>query len=124
MNIRSIKKNSDEFIVMMESLGELKLDVICLSETWQIHDDSNFNISDYNLIHNRGVYNQNDGMIMYKKRDHTYTYEIVKLHDFYFLIVHLIISNKKIKVHWSIQTTPYKRESVHRRFRLSQRWSR
>lgn len=91
-NIRSIKKNFDELLVYMQET-KINLDVIVLSEVWNIEKVSDFNIPSYSIYHNESTFNQNDGLIVYIKNSinaqvtiHNFTetkvlYAILKFND-------------------------------------------
>ncbi|XP_044764413.1 uncharacterized protein LOC123320977 [Coccinella septempunctata] len=64
MNVRSIKKNFDEFLVLLSSFG-FEFDVLVLTETWRVEDVEQFGIPDYCVYYNNSTINQNDGVIMY-----------------------------------------------------------
>lgn len=87
LNIRSINKNFNEFLVMLEAMGKLRLDMIFLSETWNVVDENIFNIDGYDLIYSGGKYNQNDGMIVYIKKEYRYSCDIKKINDNTFILI-------------------------------------
>lgn len=64
MNIRSLCKNYDEFVVFLESLN-FSCDIIILTETWHIENIKDYNIVNYNMYYNESKFNQNDGVIIY-----------------------------------------------------------
>jgi len=68
LNIRSIKRNYDQLVVLLESF-KIKFDCIVLSETWEVEDINHFTIEGYNTIYNHGHYNQNDGVVVFVKRE-------------------------------------------------------
>lgn len=72
LNIRSINKNMDNLMVLLESL-KTEFHIIILSETWRINCTDNFNIKDYNIFYSEGNYNQNDGLVIYVKDKITVT---------------------------------------------------
>jgi len=49
MNIRSLKANIDELLLLLNSINH-RFDVIVLSETW-LNEDYDFTINDYVAIH-------------------------------------------------------------------------
>lgn len=64
LNIRSINKNFDELLILLETLKQ-NVDIIILSETWQINSTKYLNIPDFTIHYNHSKLNQNDGMIIY-----------------------------------------------------------
>ena len=73
-NIRSINKNFDEFRVVLSEVED-KFDIIVLSETWQIPDLSLYKLDNYNVLYNSGDINQNDGVVVYIKKQLNYEHE-------------------------------------------------
>lgn len=65
LNIRSLAKNFDELIILLNCLHESTFDVIVLSETFQIMETKFFNISNFTLYYNNGNINRNDGVVVY-----------------------------------------------------------
>lgn len=78
MNIRSIKKNFDELLILLTDLGS-DFDIIVLSECWI---QENFipktirNYNHYNTLHNQ---TQNDGVIVYIKNHVTHSVKEIKI---------------------------------------------
>lgn len=67
MNIRSLRKNFDELLLYLESVGVECLDVIVLSETWRVENLNDFMIPNFDILYNESHFNQNDGVIVYIK---------------------------------------------------------
>lgn len=65
LNIRSINKNFDELLILLESLHDINIDIIFLSETWNIKETKCYNIPGYELFYNNSKFNQNDGCLIY-----------------------------------------------------------
>lgn len=65
INIRSIKKNFDNLLLLIEQLKPYYNDIIILSETFQVENIDYFNIDGYRTYYNEAVYNRNDGMIVF-----------------------------------------------------------
>lgn len=65
LNIRSIKRNFDELNLLLESLGTNNLDIIILSETWQITSENYFKIPNFQMFYNNAKFNKNDGLLIY-----------------------------------------------------------
>ena len=76
VNIRSMYKNVDQFLVFLESL-QSNFDVIVMSETHYIYDCTDFNIPGYSIIFNESNRNRCDGCIMYIKPDIFLGHEIL-----------------------------------------------
>lgn len=76
LNIRSISRNYDAFVCLLEQLGS-DFDVIILTETHQINDEQLYSLEGYNLIYNNGYLNRCDGMIAYVKDYLQYKYNFV-----------------------------------------------
>jgi len=68
LNIRSLKRNFDQFVVLLESL-KIKFDCIVLSETWDVDDINHFAIDGYNAFYNHSHYNQNDGVVVFVRSE-------------------------------------------------------
>lgn len=97
LNIRSINKNFDEFLVFLEMIGKSQIDLIFLSETWKVDNEDIYNISGFNLIYSEGNYNQNDGIIAYIKEEYSYTHEIVRVSENSFILIKVNMCN----VYWN-----------------------
>ena len=95
-NIRSIGKNLEEFKCYMRQFTT-DIECIILTETWQVQDLDLCHMDGYDLIYNKGTFNQNDGVIIYIKSDLVYTHEIVQFPNNNKVIqLRLIYNNKKI----------------------------
>lgn len=66
VNIRSVYKNFDHFLVFLEST-EKDFDVIVMSETHTVHNICDFNITGYTLFSNNSALNTFDGCLVYVK---------------------------------------------------------
>lgn len=69
MNIRSLKKNFNEFLLYIESADVNDLDIIVLTETWQIEDVLDFSLPNFDILYNESHFNQNDGVVVCEKID-------------------------------------------------------
>lgn len=78
MNIRSIRKNGDEFFLMLEQTTE-KFDILVLTETFTVDDLYMFRKPGYNLAYSNGGINKNDGVIVYINDELDATHEIVNI---------------------------------------------
>lgn len=64
-NIRSIKKNFDNLILLLETFKLSFCDIIILSECFQVLSVNQFNIPGYDAFYSGGDYNRNDGVIIF-----------------------------------------------------------
>ena len=67
LNIRSVKKNFDNLILLLDNFNLDFNDIIVLSESFQICSNENFNIKGYETFYNDAKYNKNDGVIVLVK---------------------------------------------------------
>lgn len=65
LNIRSIKKNFENFLLFLETFGLKDLDVIVLGETRIINEIKNFTIPGFTNIYNESLNNQCDGVMVF-----------------------------------------------------------
>lgn len=79
LNIRSIRKNFNNLLVLLQAYNLYVCDIIILSECWQIIDDKNFNIEGYNIYYNQGQLNQNDSVVIYTKQNINFNFTNFKL---------------------------------------------
>lgn len=91
-NIRSIRKNFDELLVYLKEKIKF-IDIIILSETWNIDSVSDFWIPNFNCHYNNSKINQNDGLIIYIKKDITAEVNVQTLTDTKLLNVSFEINN-------------------------------
>lgn len=77
-NIRSIRKNFNELLIFIEAFNLYFTDIIVLSECWRV-DDGLFNIEGYNTFYNHADHNQNDGVIVFVKKDLDIDFKKIKL---------------------------------------------
>ena len=63
-NIRSIRKNYNEFVVFLQSLNKYAFDVIILSETWRF-EPYGHSVKGYTTYFNGSNLNRSDGLIIY-----------------------------------------------------------
>lgn len=67
-NIRSARRNFDEFLLFLENdIHSKNLDLIVLTETWHDVNFCNFSIHGYNTYFSKLKRNQNDGVIIFIK---------------------------------------------------------
>lgn len=69
VNIRSVKKNFDSLILLLESFNLKHNDVVILSECFKIWTTDQYNIPGYNTLYNQADFNRNDGVIVLVKSD-------------------------------------------------------
>lgn len=68
MNIRSMRKNFDQFLLYMGN-GEIEHDVIVLTETWIEHDyEFDFCLDQYEVLKRNSVYTKSDGLCIFIKK--------------------------------------------------------
>ena len=95
INIRSIKKNFDELLVFLESLGG-EMDVLVLSETNNVIHLSNFNINNYHIVYNESTLNKCDGCIAYIKNEIFVDTTVININNHKFL--RTIVSKNNVSV--------------------------
>lgn len=79
LNIRSIRKNFDSFLVFISQI-KLNAQVIVLSETWlSSKDGSPFLIPGYKTYHSYAVFNQNDGVSVFIKDNLLSSFKILNI---------------------------------------------
>lgn len=78
-NIRSLKKNIDNLLLFIETYNLNYIDVIVLSETFQIDSTKNCSIPGYQLFYNEANYNRNDGMLILAKNHINVEFTFTKL---------------------------------------------
>lgn len=64
LNIRSISRNFDNLLLLIESFNLFYCDVIILSECFQLASSNNYNVPGYGTFYNGGDYNRNDGVVI------------------------------------------------------------
>jgi hypothetical protein len=78
MNIRSVNKNLDSFLVYLTRLRTV-IHILVLSECWCDETSIPPTLDGYTLYHSKKSYNQNDGVIMYIKDDIAATVQEIDL---------------------------------------------
>lgn len=68
-NIRSIQKNFNELLVCLDKINLEKIDIIVLSETFNLTNIELFSINGYEIYYNNSVFNKNDGTIVYVRKN-------------------------------------------------------
>lgn len=96
-NIRSLAKNIHELKVVLNQL-QWRFDCVVLTETWNLTDLTMFALEGYDVIYNEGRVNQNDGVVIYIRKDLNYIYEIVKFGEVNVVSSHIKYSNKNIHI--------------------------
>lgn len=71
INVRSIRKNFDELSLLIESVEQKNIDLLVLSETFNLEEDEVclFNLPNFKLVYNNSQFNKNDGVIVYIKKN-------------------------------------------------------
>lgn len=69
LNIRSVNKNFENLLLLLENFRLSLCDVIVLSECFQILSTDQCNIPGYDTFYNQADYNKNDGVIILVKSD-------------------------------------------------------
>jgi hypothetical protein len=65
LNIRSYRRNFDEFLVFLSSFNKFKINCIVLTETWLDDDEVVTQLPGYNVFRTTNKLNQNDGVLVY-----------------------------------------------------------
>ena len=94
-NIRSIDKNLDELMVLLEQFSN-KLDVIVLSETFHVADLDLYKINSYEIFYSHGKLNRNDGVVVYVKSGIKCKCSIIKIGNISGLKLNILLHNKTI----------------------------
>ncbi len=79
LNIRSLNRNYDNLVTFMETYSCRSVDVIVLSECWNIENPGSFNIVGYESHYNFSKINQNDGVFIFIKSTLNADINIIKL---------------------------------------------
>lgn len=80
-NIRSINKNMDGLLTFLESYKLRYIDIIVLTETFQLASTTNCNIPGYQFFYNEATFNKNDGVIILVKDniDVDFSFEVLNI---------------------------------------------
>ncbi|XP_039292283.1 uncharacterized protein LOC120353277 [Nilaparvata lugens] len=68
LNIRSYRKNFDDFIILLECLKH-KFDIVILTETWLSLDENITHLEEYCRFRTSVKFNQNDGVLIYVRSE-------------------------------------------------------
>lgn len=100
LNIRSVRKNFDEFLATMSVYNLDKNDIIILSESFQLMSTDQFNIPGFTTCYNNGDYNKNDGVIFFVKNNLNCQIDNIKLETcgVSISILKLVINNIKFRI--------------------------
>lgn len=79
VNIRSVNKNLDNLILLLESYNLYSNDIIVMSESFQIESVDQCNIPGYNTYYNNADFNKNDGVVIMVKTGIDVEFSSVKL---------------------------------------------
>lgn len=96
-NIRSINKNFEEFTIYLEELKN-HVDVIILSETWNIELVSDFSIPGYSTYYNNSKVNQNDGLLVYIRDYISANVDIIPITETNLIQISMVIDDIKIGI--------------------------
>ena len=102
LNIRSIRKNFDEFLIFLEAYKLRDLDIIILSETWEVTNINNFILPGYTIVSNGSNINQNDGQIIYINSNINYDITCIALNQTRVMLSRIIL--KKCNLTYNIMT--------------------
>lgn len=97
-NIRSLNKNFNELLIYLEDYGVNGIDIITLSETWNIDNIDRFQIPNFNIYYNDSHHNQNDGVIIYVNNKLSATVKCFDLTEVKLMEVETKIDNRTIKI--------------------------
>lgn len=97
INIRSIEKNIDELKIHLKNMEE-EFHVIVLTETFKVSDPQIFGMVGYSTIYNEGVYNRNDGVIVFVREDLQFDYSIIAFGDIKAVEVNMKTEENSIKL--------------------------
>lgn len=79
LNIRSVRKNFDEFLATIATYNLDRCDIIFLGESFQLLSINQFNIPGFTTFYNEGSYNKNDGVIFFVKNNLNCQIDNIKL---------------------------------------------
>lgn len=79
LNVRSMVRNIDNLILLLESYKLHCNDIIVLSETFRMTSTNHCNIPNYQLFYNHADFNKNDGVIILVKNDVNVEFTNIKL---------------------------------------------
>ena len=96
-NIRSIRKNYNEFVVFLQSLNKYAFDVIILSETWGF-EPYGHSVKGYTTYFNGSNLNRSDGLIIYVREGLSLAISHEKVNNFVFSKLKLKINSLSFKI--------------------------
>lgn len=105
LNIRSVAKNFDELLLVLEQF-QSTFDILILTETFQIYDLSLFKINGYDVLYNQGKINKNDGVLVYIKNYISYKYSIVSIGELQAIKLHILLEEEKKMIITAIYRSP------------------
>lgn len=98
-NIRSLKKNYDELLVYLDIFGLKSVDVLVLSETFNLGEEvSSFPLAGYNIFYNESKLNKNDGLVIYVRDSINVDSSVVNLGEINMLRCILKLDNVQIGI--------------------------
>lgn len=92
-NIRSIKKNFNELLVYLNSFDIENISIIILSECWNLEEVRGFAINNFEIYYNESKFNQNDGCVVYVRKNLNHNITITPLSQINLLRVLFEINN-------------------------------
>lgn len=98
LNIRSLKKNFEELLIYLNLFNFENVDILILSETFNLDKVSDFHIKGYNLYYNESTFNKNDGLVIYVKENINVRTSTFKLNQTNILRLTFEINNSKYGV--------------------------
>lgn len=96
-NIRSLSKNLEYLEIFLSHFDE-PFECIILTETWKIDNINMYKIEGYDILYNEGVFNQNDGIVIYIKNNLNYTYQIDKINNVSVINLNIQLVDYKINI--------------------------
>jgi len=93
LNIRSIQKNFDDFLLLLEILSVSNIHIIILTESWRVENVSIFHIEGYQTFYNDALFNQNDGSIIFIKNSLSPMVNHIKLTEVTLTIININVYN-------------------------------
>lgn len=89
----SIKKNFNELLVYLNSFDIENRNIIILSECWNLEEVRGFAINNFEIYYNESKFNQNDGCVVYVRKNLNHNITITPLSQINLLRVLFEINN-------------------------------
>ena len=97
VNIRSIYKNFDQFLVFLEST-KISFDIIVMSETHTVYNIEDFNLHGYKMLFNDGTLNRCDGCAVYVKQEYYLKNQLIVENNLKIIKVTITKNNQTVDV--------------------------